>query len=118
MILIVVAIFVTINNSNNNKSNISSTTSQKQTINSTASSNQDTPILIDIKARQKAIDFTLTDLNLIYINALTRSAIISESRRSVPRVHPNVILTLGYSFENIFISLGISAFKCTPSNKK
>jgi peroxiredoxin len=63
LVIIVVAIFVTINNANNNKSNASSTTSQTQNVNSNANLSQANPILIEPNARQKAIDFTLTDLN-------------------------------------------------------
>lgn len=59
-VLIVASIYVSYISSHNN-SNKSSTSSQTQQINPNA--NQGIPILIEPNAREKAIDFTLTDLN-------------------------------------------------------
>jgi thiol-disulfide isomerase/thioredoxin len=60
LILILIAFFVTNRNSfSNNTINQSSSASQNQS----AIGNLNNAILIDTKSRQKAIDFTLTDLN-------------------------------------------------------
>jgi peroxiredoxin len=64
VILIVIAVYFT----NKNKSNIGNTnvlSSAPQILigSSNSSFNQDSPVLIDAKSRQKAADFTLTDLD-------------------------------------------------------
>jgi len=79
-LLILIAVFITSkNNLSNNYTNQSSTTTQNQN----TDSNSNNTILIDTNSRQKAIDFTLTDLNRnkvsfkdfksknVYINFLT-----------------------------------------------
>jgi cytochrome oxidase Cu insertion factor (SCO1/SenC/PrrC family) len=62
-ILIVIAVYLTNNNQSNiNNTNKSASATQIQIGRSSASINQDSPVLIDAESRQKAAGFTLTDL--------------------------------------------------------
>jgi thiol-disulfide isomerase/thioredoxin len=64
LILIAIAIYVTNKNSlSSSNTNTSDSATQSQISNSNSTFNQDNSILIDTNSRQKAIDFTLTDLN-------------------------------------------------------